>query len=37
MSGTFWKLNPLEKPRASGAVSLAGVIHWCVVPSLIHG
>ena len=38
MSGTFWKLKPLEKPTAAGCPSPpGGVIHCMVVPSEIHG
>ena len=33
MSGTFSTLTPCGQ----GVVSPAGVIHWCGVPSLIHG
>src|SRR5665811_736441 len=33
MSGTFWTLTPCGHM----VVSPAGVIHWCGVPSLIHG
>src|SRR5512139_503853 len=32
MSGTLRALTP----DGYGVVSLAGVIHWCVLPSLIH-
>ena len=33
MSGTLETLTP----SGYAVVSPAGVIHWCVVPSLIHG
>ena len=33
MSGTFWASWPL----GHDVLSLAGVIHWCGVPSEIHG
>ena len=33
MSGTFFT----STPSGHGVSSLAGVIHWCGVPSLIHG